>query len=82
MDDDEVENTDFEYSTRGPDDWVASGPLGDAGVGSGRRFADIREAAAWAKEFYGARFKGVIPESAREGVNRWAVLVKGPRGAK
>lgn len=81
MSEEDVEGTEFEYSTRGPEDWVSSGPLGEFGTGSGRHFNTIEEAAEWARGFFGNRFKGVIPET-REGASRWAVLVKGPRGAK
>lgn len=82
MDPEQVENTEFEYSARSPEDWVSSGPMGEFGVGSGRWFEDIHAAAEWAKGFFKERYKGVIPEAAREGVTRWAVLVKGPRGAQ
>jgi hypothetical protein len=79
MEDDEVENTQFEYSTRHPADWVISGPLA-AGAGPGRRFQAWEEAERWAKQFYGKRLKGRINEAQREGCNRWAFLIKGPRG--
>lgn len=80
MEDDDVERTEFAYSIRGPEDWVASGPLGPAGRGNGRHFETLEAAEAWAKSFYGARLKGRIPEAQREGANRWAFLIKGPRG--
>jgi len=80
MDDDEVENTDFGYSTRGPDDWVSSGPLGEGGHGRGRAFDTWVDAEAWARDFYGQRFKGKKPDEPNSG-GRWAFIIKGPRGA-
>lgn len=80
MEDDEVEHQEFRYSTRDPSDWVISGPLGKLGAGPGRRFANWTQAERWAREFYGARFRGRIAEAAVEGHNRWAFLIKGPRG--
>ncbi len=77
MEDDEVENADFDYSDRAPDDWVSSGPLGTHGVGPGRRFMSWRTAEEWAREFYGVRYRGRIPEAQREGCNRWAFLIRG-----
>lgn len=79
MEDADVEATEFEYSTRGPSDWVSSGPLGDA-PGRGRRFDTWEAAEAWARGFFGKRLKGRIPEAQRDGANRWAFLIKGPRG--
>lgn len=79
MEDDDVERAEFDYSTRHPDDWVSSGPL-PGGGGPGRFFHSWDDAEAWAKSFYGARLKGRIPEAQREGHNRWAFLIKGPRG--
>ncbi len=77
MEDDEVENADFDYSDRAPDDWVSSGPLGTHGAGPGRRFMSWRTAEAWAREFYGVRYRGRIPEAQREGANRWAFRIRG-----
>ena len=76
MEDEEVENLNVSYSTRAPGDWVISGPLPEGG-GPGRRFDSLKQAERWAREFYGARFKGVIREAANEGCNRWAFLIKG-----
>lgn len=77
MDERELESLEFQYPDRHPEDWVISGPLGTA-VGPGRRFASWGAAERWAREFYGARFKGRIQE-AIEGT-RWAFLIRGPRG--
>ena len=82
MEDDDLEKIEFDYSTRHPDDWVSSGPLGAHGAGPGRRFGSWREAEKWARAFYGARYRGRIPEASVEGHNRWAFLVRGPRGTK
>lgn len=79
MDDEEVESVAFNYSTRHPDDWVISGPLGRA-RGPGRRFSSWEAAERWAREFYGNRFKGRIAEADVPDGTRWAFLVKGPRG--
>lgn len=80
MSDDEVAAGEFQYSTRHPDDWVSSGPLGDSGTGPGRPFASWKHAEYWAKKFYGVRLKGRINEAAIEGGNRYAFLIRGPRG--
>lgn len=79
MEAEEVEGTEFEYSTRAPGDWVSSGPLFSGG-GPGRRFDTWDEAERWARAFYGTRLKGRIPDAQREGHNRYAFLIKGPRG--
>lgn len=82
MDDAAVENTEFVYSDRGPDDWVSSGPLGDFGVwrkNTERHFDNWDEATAWAKGFYGVRFKGRKPDEPGC-AGRWAFVIKGPRG--
>lgn len=77
MEADEVEGQEFAYSTRHPEDWISSGPLGD-GLGSGRRFPSWEEAERWARRFFGKRFKGRVA-AASEGP-RWAFLIRGPRG--
>lgn len=77
MEDDEVEVTEFDYSTRAPDDWVSSGPLGAVGTGPGRRFANWDRAESWAREFYGVRYRGRIAEAQQDGCNRWAFLIRG-----
>lgn len=79
MEEAELEALEFEYPDRHPDDWVISGTLGDA-AGPGRRFPSWGAAERWARQFYGARYKGRIQES-EEGF-RWAFLIRGPRGAK
>lgn len=81
MDEAEIEKLAFEYPDRHPEDWVSSGPLAQA-KGPGRRFQSWGQAERWAREFYGARFKGRIQEAATPEGTRWAFLVKGPRGAK
>ena len=80
MEDEDVERTEFEYSTRAPEDWVSSGPLGPEGSGRGRPFDTWEQAERWAKSFYGSRLKGRVPDAQRDGHNRWAFLIKGPRG--
>lgn len=77
MDDSDVENTVFEYSTRHPLDWVISGPRGELGSGPGRRFATVKLALAWATGKYGARLKWRIREASNNGGNRWAYLIDG-----
>jgi hypothetical protein len=77
--DDEVEAMFVDYSTRAPEDWVISGPLGGHGSGPGRRFDTIKEAQKWAKEKYGERLRGRISEATLFGGNRWAFLVRGER---
>jgi hypothetical protein len=79
MENEDVEQQEFQYSTRHPTDWVISGPLPQGG-GPGRRFANWTQAERWAREFYGERFRGRIAEAAVEGHNRWAFLIRGPRG--
>ena len=79
MEDDEVEFTEFVYSTRHPDDWVISGPLN--GGGPGRKFDSWRAAADWARGFYGNKYKGpAFPPD--DGALRWGFLIRGPRGSK
>src|SRR5262249_34255847 len=77
MEDEDVEGLEFGYSTRAEDDWVSSGPLGAHGIGPGRRFAYWDQAEAWARTFFGPRFKGVLPEAQREGDNGWAFRIRG-----
>ena len=79
MADGEVEETEFFYSDRAPEDWVISGPLGAGGHGRGRPFFTWLEAESWARCFYGGRYKGRLPDEPNSG-GRWAFLVKGPRG--
>lgn len=80
MEDDDVERSEFEYSTRAPEDWVISGPLGRESSGFGRYFDTWEAAEEWARGFYDKRLKGRVPEAQRDGHNRWAFLIKGPRG--
>ena len=71
-----------DYSTRGPNDFVVSGPLGDA-VGPGRRFPSLSAALKWAQGKYGDRAR-LVPELAKLSgelmdtypLARWAILVK------
>ncbi len=79
MSDADVESTDFDYTTRSKEDWVSSGPLGENGHGKGRCFSTWVAAEAWAREFYGERYKGRKPEEPNSG-GRWAFIIKGPRG--
>lgn len=79
MDDEAVERTEFSYSDRAPEDWVISGPLGDSGKGKGRPFDTWADAEAWAREFYGYRFKGRKPDEPGS-LGRWAFVIRGPRG--
>lgn len=73
MDDDAVENTQFEYSDRPPGSWVVSGPLRDT-PGPGRRFAFWRQAEVWAREKYGDKFIRRVVEL--EGTGRWGMLIR------
>jgi hypothetical protein len=79
MDDADVENIEFAYSDRAPEDWVSSGPLGNDFFGPGRYFETWPEAEAWAREFYGKRFKGRKPDEPGS-AGRWAFVIRGPRG--
>ncbi len=74
MDDDDVENTEFEYSDRAPTDYVVSGPLGPDGWGPGQRFNSVAAALIWlTRRVGGNRIKRRIVEA--EAGNRWAFLV-------
>jgi hypothetical protein len=75
MGDDEVESMEIDYSTRGPGDWVLSGPLGQHGGGPGRRFVSIQQAEAHARALHGDRVKCRITEATLFGANRWAYLI-------
>lgn len=79
MSDDEVEETEFDYSDRHPNDWVLSGPLGSHGGGPGRRFPSWSWAEQYAKGLHGDRVLRRIPEAALFGGNRWAFLIRGKR---
>lgn len=80
MSEDEVEQTEFSYTDRSPDDWVLSGPVTELlGRGPGRRFESVKEAWRWAKEKYGPRLRGRIREAEEFG-GRWAFVIRG-RGA-
>lgn len=77
--DDEVEGMFIDYSTRAPEDWIVSGPLGPHGRGPGRHFPSMKLAWKWAKEKYGTRLKKRIIEATRFGGNRWAFLIRGEK---
>lgn len=62
----------IDYSTRGPNDFMISGPLG-AGRGNGRHFGHLRDAYLWAVGRYGKQRVGVLPQ---ESEFRWAFLIK------
>lgn len=76
MSDEIVGKIDFDYSTRGPGDYVISGPLTGRGKGRGREFDTIDDAENWARQHFGNRFKYRIPESGKGG--RWAILIAPP----
>lgn len=71
----EVERVFFEYSTRGPNDWVISGPIGTRGAGPGTNFPSADAAQEWVNEKYGKRVRQRIYASERGG--RWAFLIAG-----
>ncbi len=75
---DEVESMEVDYSIRGPDDWVISGPLAHGG-GPGRRFPSIERADAWVRAKYGARVVHRIIEATLDDRNRWAYLIRGKK---
>jgi len=77
MSDEDVEQMDVDYSIRGKNDWVISGPLGQHGVGTGRRFPNIAAAEKWVRAKYSGRVKYRIAEATLNGGNRWAYLIKG-----
>ena len=60
-----------DYSARGPDDFVVSGPLVGSD-GPGRRFDSKREAYIWAIQKYGRARVTVIDA----GEVRWACLIR------
>lgn len=67
-----------DYSSRGPNDFVLSGPLRDA-VGRGRRFDTISDALRWAQEKYGASNVDLlrrIKDVPEELLTRWYLLVR------
>jgi hypothetical protein len=73
MGDDVVGKIDFDYSTRGPNDYVISGPISGRGSGPGREFLSADDAEAWGREHFGNRFKYRIRDSEKGG--RWAILI-------
>lgn len=79
MSDEDVEALPVVYSTRGPKDWVLSGPLGVHGGGPGRRFATIAQARAHVEQLHPGKVKERITEATINGRNRWAFLIRGDR---
>lgn len=77
MSDEEVEELEIEYSVRGSNDWVISGPLGSHGLGPGRRFMSMAAARRWVEEKHPGRIRHDIPEARLSGGNRWAFLLRG-----
>ena len=75
LEDDEVEEAEWEYSDRAPGDWVISGPL-PSGSGPGRWFPNWAAAERWARSFYGDRLRGPVREAKRDDANRWAFVIK------
>jgi hypothetical protein len=73
MGDDVVGKIDFDYSTRGPKDYVVSGPIAGRGSGPGREFLSGDDAEVWGREHFGNRFKYRIRDSEKGG--RWAILI-------
>jgi hypothetical protein len=61
-----------DYSTRGPNDFMLSGPLG-AGRGTGRKFGSVGSAYKWAVEKYGVKRVQMVEQ---ESEYRWALLIK------
>lgn len=61
-----------DYSTRGPNDFVLSGPVAE-GRGHGRHFDTLGDAYKWAVDKYGKARVGVLPQ---QGEFRWALLIK------
>lgn len=64
-----------EYSSRGPGDFVVSGPLYPF-LGRGRTFIKVAHAVKWAQRKYGAHRVEVLKESLKEDAVRWAILVR------
>lgn len=62
-----------DYSTRGPNDFVVSGPYNHTIGGQGRRFASLSSAFQWAVGKYGQKRVINIPQ---ESDFRWALLIK------
>lgn len=65
-----------DYSTRGPGDYVISGPFGRNKKGRGRWFPSAQKALEWAKGKYGESRVQQIKNSALSEGLRWAVLIK------
>ncbi len=75
MEAEDVEDTDFDYSDRGPDDWIVSGPLVNGS--RGRVFPNWAAAERWAREKYGVRFLGPVQELRAMDAPRWAFHIRG-----
>jgi hypothetical protein len=73
MDDATVKQIPFNYPTRGPGDYVVSGPISGKSTGKGREFISGSDAEEWGRAHYGARFKYRIFDAEKGG--RWALLI-------
>lgn len=73
MDDDTVRQIHFDYSTRGQEDYVVSGPITGKSTGKGREFYSADDAEEWGRHHYGDRFKYRILDAEKGG--RWALLI-------
>lgn len=61
-----------DYSTRGPDDFVISGPLNGSDKIQGRRFASPKAAYIWGCQKYGKARVSIVDA----GEWRWGLLIK------
>jgi len=61
-----------DYSIRGPNDWIVSGPLAP-GAGRGRYFSSELEAYRWAVAKYGLARVSRVSEA---GEGRWGYLIR------
>lgn len=73
MDEELIGKVDFDYSTRGPGDYVVSGPITGKSTGPGREFNLSDDAEEWGRAHFGDRFKYRIFDAEKGG--RWAILV-------
>lgn len=69
-----------DYSSRGPGDFVLSGPIypynSGNNCGRGRVFLSAKHALKWAQGKYGAHRVALLKDSLEEDAIRWAVLVR------
>lgn len=65
-----------DYSTRGPNDYILSGPCGRNTKGPGRYFKSPRKALEWAQEKFGKDRVQEVKRPSFQECLRWALLIK------